>query len=911
MLFKTQDKKPAKFGFWFFLSFILLAIFALQLFVSEEDGEVGFSYQLEHLVNLDLLDGEESVKVATDSGLVTFAGKFRDATTQLGRNRFEYLTALDTSKDLDVHVADLQVKVANLRAKIADSAKLFLAISGEKVPSKGYDVIDANYSVKGARTPLVVDAPAPVSVHSLKHMLAVLPSTGSSDIKNFRQQLLGLITAYRSLELGITNPHLVQILKKDETAILQDISQNKDLSSSDQSLNSAKTLYNSILKDLTHVTTTLNTKNDGYRLGGTSFVAQYNLALHETQGAVKDALQASSVLAQNRSKVANDVWFFQDKEISARDLEQLPYSALHSWIQAASSEWNHFEDNKGLLFEAPDQKLNKVLETRFKSRRPTSNYFGQLFGGLLLPMLLIGSIFYFFVSRHMKGVGSSAMNFGKSPAKLSEVSNEVTFQHVAGAEEAKEELMEIVEFLKNPEKFTALGAKIPRGVLLVGAPGTGKTLIAKAVAGEAERPFFSISGSDFVEMFVGVGASRIRDMFATAKKSSPCIIFMDEIDAVGRHRGVGVGGGHDEREQTLNQLLVEMDGFNSKDGIILIAATNRPDILDAALLRPGRFDRRVTLDLPDIKGRYDILKVHARRIKIDSAAELKEVAKKTAGCSGADLENILNESALSAAMLGRSAVTQGDLQQACDKVMLGKARRSLDMNDKEKMNTAYHESGHAIVALILKHSDPVDKVTIIPRGWSLGATHMLPEKNRVGYRRKEAIDYLAIMMGGRAAEDIFIKDQLSGVSGDIVMATDMARKMVCEWGMSSLGMISFRENDAHHAARCGHPTSAAARYSEETSQKIDKEIAALINDASATALRIVSDNKEKTQLMADMLMKFETLNAKDLQEIIEGTFDENKKKDRVAQEKDLFIEHNPIKNDVKPDAPLNDGASPA
>ncbi|HSW73328.1 MAG TPA: ATP-dependent zinc metalloprotease FtsH, partial [Chlamydiales bacterium] len=434
---------------------------------------------------------------------------------------------------------------------------------------------------------------------------------------------------------------------------------------------------------------------------------------------------------------------------------------------------------------------------------------------------------------------------------------------------------------KDPSKFTALGAKIPKGVLLVGSPGTGKTLIAKAVAGEANRPFFSISGSDFVEMFVGVGASRIRDMFDQAKKNAPCIIFMDEIDAVGRHRGAGFGGGHDEREQTLNQLLVEMDGFDTKEGVILIAATNRPDILDKALLRPGRFDRRVVLELPDIKGRFEILKVHARRIKIDASVDLMEVARMTPGASGADLENILNEGALLAARRGRSAVTTSEVKEACDKVRFGKERRSLDMDESEKKTTAYHESGHAIVGLVVKNGDPVDKVTIIPRGMSLGATHFMPKKNRLGYWRKEAMDLLAVLMGGRAAEEIFVEDMSSGAQQDIAQATRLARSMICEWGMSEdLGLVSYDErSDA--GQYLGMNNYHEKEYSEETAKKIDAEIYKLLEGAHKRARQIVLDNKEKVQLMTDMLMEFETLDSQDVKEMMAGTWNIEAKRNRV------------------------------
>jgi cell division protease FtsH len=489
---------------------------------------------------------------------------------------------------------------------------------------------------------------------------------------------------------------------------------------------------------------------------------------------------------------------------------------------------------------------------------------------------------YFIFSRQMKGVGSSAMNFGKSPAKLmTKEQNKVTFKDVAGAEEAKEELEEIVDFLKDPGRFTALGARIPKGVLLVGPPGTGKTLIAKAVAGEADRPFFSISGSDFVEMFVGVGASRIRDMFDTAKKNAPCIIFMDEIDAVGRHRGAGIGGGHDEREQTLNQLLVEMDGFDTKEGVILMAATNRPDVLDRALLRPGRFDRRVVLDLPDVKGRLEILKVHARRIKMDGSVELNDVARVTPGASGADLENILNEAALLAARNGRSAVTAVEVKEACDKVRYGKERRSLEMDENEKKTTAYHESGHAIAGLIVKYSDPVDKVTIIPRGFSLGATHFMPIKNRLSYWRKEVLDKLVVLMGGRAAEEIFVEDLSSGAQHDISQATKIARSMVCEWGMSDeLGTVAYDEK-SDSGQYLGMNNFNEKSYSDKTAQEIDAQVKKLIHDAHNRALEILNQNRDKVQLMTDMLMEFETLDSTDIREIMAGTWQADTKRGRV------------------------------
>lgn len=534
-----------------------------------------------------------------------------------------------------------------------------------------------------------------------------------------------------------------------------------------------------------------------------------------------------------------------------------------------------------MAFRAPDQPHNAVLDRTFKSEQPSPNYISYLL--TLMPVILVVLLLYFVFSRQMKGgVGSGAMTFGKAPVRMiSKEKNKTTFKDVAGCSEAKEELQEIVEFLKDPAKFTALGAKIPKGVLCIGAPGTGKTLIARAVAGEADRPFFSISGSDFVEMFVGVGASRIRDLFDQAKKQAPCIIFMDEIDAVGRHRGAGMGGGHDEREQTLNQLLVEMDGFDATEGIILIAATNRPDVLDKALLRPGRFDRRVVIDLPDIKGRFEILQVHARNIKLDETVNLMHIARNTPGASGADLANILNESALLAARKGRSAVTDQDVAEACDKVRYGKERRSLELDMEEKKTTAFHESGHAIVALYVKHSDPVDKVTIIPRGLSLGATHFMPKKNKVSYWRKEILDQLAVLMGGRVAEEVFLDDISSGAQMDITQATRLVRSMVCEWGMTTkLGVVAYDER-SEGGQYLGQQTIHEKVYSEQTARAIDEEVRNILDTAYELAKKIVLEHKDQLQLMTDMLMEFETLDQSDVLAIKDGSWDADQKKKKL------------------------------
>jgi cell division protease FtsH len=486
--------------------------------------------------------------------------------------------------------------------------------------------------------------------------------------------------------------------------------------------------------------------------------------------------------------------------------------------------------------------------------------------GFLLPLLVILAFFYFLVRQQLRSAGRGAMSFGKSKAKmLAQDRNKVTFKDVAGVEEAKEEVQEIVEFLKDPKKFQRLGGKIPKGVLMTGPPGTGKTLLAKAIAGEADVPFFSISGSDFVEMFVGVGASRVRDMFEQGKKNAPCLIFIDEIDAVGRHRGHGMGGGHDEREQTLNALLVEMDGFDTQEGIIIIAATNRADVLDPALLRPGRFDRQVTVNLPDVKGREEILRVHAKKVKLSDSAELSKIARGTPGFSGAELANLLNEAALLAARRNMKSITQPELEEARDKVRWGRERRSMALTEKEKENTAYHEAGHAILNEVLEHTDPLHKVTIIPRGPSLGVTMMLPEEDKFTHRKSELLDNLIVTMGGRVAEEIQFGDVTSGASGDIRMASRVARSMVCSWGMSTkLGMIEYGENESSSFMGRG-----SSNYSPDTAQKIDEEVKRLIDEAYAKATEILLKYKDRLDAIAHALLEYETLDGAHIKELME------------------------------------------
>ena len=512
-------------------------------------------------------------------------------------------------------------------------------------------------------------------------------------------------------------------------------------------------------------------------------------------------------------------------------------------------------------------ELQKLLKDKAKYKR-TSDYLSKaLF--TFLPFLLIILLLFFLFRQQMKSAGRGAMSFGKSKARLLTMDrNKVTFKDVAGIQEAKEELFEIVDFLRDPKKFQKLGGSIPKGVLMVGSPGTGKTLLARAIAGEADVPFFSISGSDFVEMFVGVGASRVRDMFEQGKKNAPCLIFIDEIDAVGRHRGHGMGGGHDEREQTLNQLLVEMDGFDTQEGVIIIAATNRPDVLDPALLRPGRFDRQVTVSLPDVNGREEILRVHVKKIKLAANTDLATIARGTPGFSGAELANLVNEAALLAARKGLTAVTIAEMEEARDKVRWGRERRSLAMSDKEKIGTAWHEAGHAYLNMVLPHTHPLHKVTIIPRGPFLGATMFLPDGDKYSTSKKESLASLVVTMGGRIAEAFHSDDVSNGASGDIRQATSLARNMVCEWGMSDeLGMVEYGEGDS--PVFLARDMNKGRNYSEATARVIDGEIKKFIDNAFSEATRILTANRDVVEKIALALLEYETLDAGHLRDIID------------------------------------------
>ncbi|MBW1900038.1 MAG: ATP-dependent zinc metalloprotease FtsH [Deltaproteobacteria bacterium] len=500
-----------------------------------------------------------------------------------------------------------------------------------------------------------------------------------------------------------------------------------------------------------------------------------------------------------------------------------------------------------------------------------------------VPMLLLIGVWIFFM-RQMQVGGGKALSFGKSRARLMTDSREkITFEDVAGIEEAKEELEEIIDFLRDPKKFTRLGGRIPKGVLLVGAPGTGKTLLARAISGEADVPFFSISGSDFVEMFVGVGASRVRDLFAQGLKNAPCIIFIDEIDAVGRHRGAGLGGGHDEREQTLNQLLVEMDGFESNEGVILIAATNRPDVLDPALLRPGRFDRQIVVPIPDLKGREGILKVHLKQKIVADNVDVSVLARGTPGFTGADLENMVNEAALLAARRDKDRVEMVEFEDAKDKVLMGTERRSMIISDEEKKITAYHESGHTLVAKLLPNSDPIHKVTIIPRGRALGLTQQLPIDEKHTQPKDYLLDNIAILMGGRAAEEIVLNTQTTGAGNDIERASDLSRKMVCDYGMSdNLGPLSFGKTDEQ--IFLGREIAQHRDYSESTAEKIDGEVKNIVTSSYNKAMNLLKSNLGTLHAMANALLEKETLNGKDIDEIMTRAEEERQKKEPAPGE---------------------------
>jgi cell division protease FtsH len=584
------------------------------------------------------------------------------------------------------------------------------------------------------------------------------------------------------------------------------------------------------------------------------------------------------------------VMLFQvGKTANSTPTEKVDFATLHGWIKSGQEVKGYIdypppnasalctitgyrvENGKKIQFSLNDRLIDGreqflIEDAGFTAREKNTLLMGFLVN--MLPFLLIFLLIWFVLIRQIRSAGRGAMNFGKSKARmLNKEKNKTTFKDVAGVDEACEEVSELVEFLKDPQKFQKLGGRIPKGILMVGAPGTGKTLLAKAIAGEAEAAFFSISGSDFVEMFVGVGASRVRDMFEQARKSTPCLVFIDEIDAVGRSRGHGVGGGNDEREQTLNALLVEMDGFDTQDGIIIIAATNRPDVLDPALLRPGRFDRQLTVNLPDVRGREDILKVHAKKVKLAKVVDLSIIARGTPGFSGAELANLLNEAALLAARTDKKAINMAELEEARDKVRWGRERRSMAMTDEDKKITAWHEAGHALLNVLLKKCHPLHKVTIIPRGQALGATMSLPKEDVLNRQSKEMRETIAMTMAGRIAEEIVTGDVSTGASSDIKQATSMAHAMVTQWGMSDkLGMVLYGDSDDY--VFLGKEISQNKTYSEQTSQQIDAEVRRLIDEGYQLAKKLIKDNRDKLDLIANALLEHETLDGKQVEDIV-------------------------------------------
>lgn len=877
-----SNKKGFPGGFFVLLLAIVLVILTVQNLSHEKRAKVAFSYELEHLVNLDLIQKEESRKIALNDNLVSFSGKFKDKQTDEAKTRYRYLELLNGNHELKAQDKDLFAAIQISKVQVREAASLFLTLTGQNVAKGGYVVVDSLYNTPSQDNAIIIQSKPSHDIASLADLQKLYStlSVNSSPvaISSFGRDLLVLIDRFRSPALGIGVESVKEQLKELNGNVASMLDGTK--SAADQ-----LATYKMALSTLNQMVQDFNQEQQNMKLVQLRSVRAYKAQL-EQFSTVADELEKNEVqLDKARQQVANVTWFFNNQELSTRALEKQDPEVYSHWFAQAQQEWTNFGSNRLAVFRAPDQPRNAVLEKTFRSEEPSPNYLSYLF--TFLPVILVVLLLYFVFSRQMKGVGGNAMNFGKSPAKmLTKEKNKVTFKDVAGCDEAKEELQEIVDFLKDPGKFTALGARIPKGVLMVGAPGTGKTLIAKAIAGEADRPFFFISGSDFVEMFVGVGASRIRDLFDQAKKQAPCIIFIDEIDAVGRHRGSGVGGGHDEREQTLNQLLVEMDGFDTNEGVILIAATNRPDVLDKALLRPGRFDRRIMIDLPDVKGRFEILKVHARKIKLDASVDLMNIARNTPGSSGADLMNVLNEAALLAARKGRMAVTAVEAAEASDKVRYGKERRSLELDQNEKLTTAYHESGHAVVALAVKHADPVEKVTIIPRGLSLGATHFMPKKNRLSYWKAELLDRLAVLMGGRVAEEVFVGDVSSGAQMDITQATKLVRSMVCEWGMTDkLGTVAYDER-SEGGQYLGVQGFHEKTYSEATAEEIDKQVRSIMDDALVYARKLVEAHKPQIEQMTQMLMEFESLDKEDVIEIMNNTFDIEKKKARLKISED-------------------------
>lgn len=888
----NDSQKGSSGGFFLVIVAAILALISFQSLNRVEGASISFRHQLEHAVNLALLRPEENKMSSTGAdGVVTFSGKFATELSTDSQASYAFLAELNSKNLLLPEIQSLEENLPKLKKDALLSSELFLMLVGN-IPKAGVEVINPLFDKEGKKNSITV---TPDNVDNYRKennlqnvkSLSLLKGVAASIEKgekgadeatvSLSQDLNSLLQWFRSERVAMNLEYQKRLAQIQDRVVAW--------RESGAGTEAALTAYKEALANISDIVKELQTEQDAAKLTGLTTVSRYKTSLHSYSDLTSRLAASEEQLKKLRRALPRTTWYFNGQELTTGALEKQNPEVYTAWFTGAKAEWDGFAVNQGKPFKAPDQARSPVptIEKNFKSEESARAFSG--FSPYFMMVVFFMMLLYFIFSRQVKGGAQGAMSFGNNPAKLlNRDTQHATFKDVAGCDESKEELQEIVHFLKDPECYTRLGARIPKGVLLAGSPGTGKTLLARAVAGEAEVPFFTISGSDFVEMFVGVGAKRIRTMFEQGRQNSPCIIFIDEIDAVGRQRGAGISGGHDEREQTLNQLLVEMDGFGPNDNVILIAATNRPDILDKALLRPGRFDRHVTVELPDVKGRYAILCVHAKKIKLDPGVDLMLIARSTPGCSGADLENILNESALLAASQGKTAVTQSDVSYARDKVLYGKERRSFEMGKKELLATAYHESGHAIVALNVENSDTVSKVTIIPRGMSLGATHFAPKQNRVGYSKDEVIDQLAILMGGRAAEELFLKTQLSGCQQDIDQATKLARAMICQWGMSEeLGLVAYDERNSSGQYLGGASTQEKA-YSETTAQKIDAKIQELVGAAHLRAKEILQKNSAVVEKMTEMLMKFETLEASDVTDLCKGEFNEQ------AKEQALHIE---------------------
>ena len=900
------DKSKSGFGIFIFIGAVVAGAFLLQLALDTQVPRVSFGHQVEHLVNLELVDTGSLKKSATSDNLVNFEGQFKETIGEGARTKFAFVEHIHRINELNKAIAQEQSAEKKLQERCFESAAASIWLFDESVPSQGLGIATSSsldFLLLGEQ--VSEKTLAPFFITLMPEKMSEYSSKGAKKLKS-TTRYPQLQTTYSTLSMHSKKDDLVQLLQGTKLFLEDLIAPPIALSSKDSKelvqrlltqiqlvLDKGiddKTVTNGslyqLLKEsfemLKNVKQGLFSLEDGLRFSTTRSLREYKNHLATLRARLIEIVE----IERQMQRVQLDPqtrWYFGDKELSSQQLANLEPEEYSVWFYRAQAEWEAFASNKGKYFKAVDQSLTKALGSSFRSEELPPNYNAVFMIGAVIIMALM--VLYSLFARQMKGMGGGAMSFGKSPARLLQKgTKKITFKDVAGIDEAKEELEEIVSFLKNKDKFTKLGAEIPKGVLCVGPPGTGKTLIAKAVAGEANRPFFAISGSDFVEMFVGVGASRIRDMFKEAKKQAPCIIFIDEIDAVGRHRGSGASGGHDEREQTLNQLLVEMDGFDGNQGIILMAATNRPDVLDKALLRPGRFDRRVVIDLPDIKGREEILKIHAKKVKLGKDVDLHRIARATPGASGADLKNILNEAALASVRHGDKDVSQASIAEATDKVRYGKERKSFELTKESLRATAYHEAGHAVVAMALKSCDPVDKVTIIPRGMALGATYTLPKTNRTGFWKKELHELMAMLLGGRCAEEMFVGDLSSGASSDIQRATQYARSMVCEWGMSSnMGAVCFSEPEN---SPFSEGSLGSKKYSDSTAQQIDREVKELITEAKVLAEKVLSEHTEQLELMAQMLIEFETLEHTDVEKIMDLSFSVKEKKKLVAtQEK--------------------------